>query len=172
VRTATDADTIISDITAVALNEYVEGKKFIGQVTFELITMSGDPTTFDLDINYGFAKYEDFGNHDFNTLGIEAVGYAGATDANFNITLFKHCDADWNYSAAAFESTPTVIIDLQTVHNTEYSTINGHPFAFKRIPMGVAVEGSASEGVVIRIVTGQNNTVQSMDLHIGVKFTE
>ena len=171
VRTTTDSEEVVAVCTGASLNAYYETvKKWIGEITFTLSSTAG--TAYNFDFNYGFCKYEDFGNHNFNVLGFEAVGTARATDAIFNITLYKHCSSDWNYSAAAFESTPTEIVDLQTVHNTEYSTINGHPFAFKRIPIGVTVAGAGSEGVVIRIVTGQNNTVQSMDLHIGVKFYE
>jgi len=170
VRTGSDSEAIVAVCTGASLNEYFETvKKWIGEITFTLSSTAG--TAYNFDFNYGLCKYEDFGNKNFNCLGFEAIGSAGATDANFNITLFKHCAADWNYSAAAFEPTPTVITDLQTVHNTEYSTINGHPFAFKRIPIGVAVSGSGSEGVVIRIVVGQNNTVQAMDMHVGIKYT-
>jgi hypothetical protein len=171
VRAAGDSEVIVADATAAALNTYYETtKKWIGQITFTLSSTAG--TAYNFDFNYGFAKYEDFGNHNFTTLGFEIVGEAGATDATFNVTLYKHCSADWNYSAAAFSPTPTVIVDLQTVHNTEYSTISGDPFAFKRFPLSTTVSGSTSEGVIVKIVTGQNNTVQSSDIHIGVKFYE
>lgn len=172
VRTATDADTICTDITALSLNEKSESKKFLGQVTFELITMSGSPTTFALDFNYAMAKTEDFGGHKFNLLAFEATGTAGANDASLNITLFKHCDSDWNYSAAAFEPTPTVIADMKTIHGAESEAISGDPINFRRIPIGEIVRGDLSEGLIIRIVTGANNTIQASTYHLGAKFVE
>jgi len=170
VRTATDADTISTDITTLSANDYLEAKKFIGAIVFELITISGSPTAFSLDFNYGYCKYEDFGNHDFEVKGFEAVGLGSAADASFNITLFHHTTTGWTYSAAAFEPDPPVICDLQTDHNTEYQVANGVPFAYKRFPLSTNVIGSGIGGVIVRIVTGQNNTVQAMDCHIGVKF--
>lgn len=170
VRNTGDSEVIVATCTGASLNAYYETtKKWIGEITFTLSSTAG--TAYNFDFNYGFCKYEDFGNKDFNCLGFEAVGSAGATDSDFDVILYKHCADDWNYSTAAFVPTPTILTDLQTVHGTEHSTINGHPFAFKRIPIGVAVEGSASEGVVVAIITGQNNTVQAMDVHIGVKYT-
>ena len=173
-RTASYADTIITDITSQTLDEYTEAVKFIGTVTFELIVTSGTPTTYSFDFNYGLVKYEDFGNNDFDITGFEVVGTAGATDANFNITLIHHNDEDWTYAATGFDITPTEITDLQTVHNTEYQLSNGEPFAFKRVPLNYAsvIHGGASEGVLIRVVTSANNSVQSMDAHIGVRIVE
>lgn len=171
VRTAVDSEVIVAACTGASLNAYYETtKKWIGIITFTLSSTAG--TAYNFDFNYGFCKYEDFGNHNFTTLGFEAVGSSGATDGSFDIILYHHCSSDWNYSAGAFVPTPTVITDLQTVHNTEYSTVNGHPFAFKRFPLSTVVAGAGSEGVVVKVVTGQNNTVQSSDIHIGVKFTE
>lgn len=170
VRTATDTDTILANITDVATDEYYEGKKFIGQVTYELFTVSGTPVNYSFDFNYGWAKYEDFGNHNFTLTGCESVGLSGATDANFDIIIYHHSNQGWTYSAAAFTAGGTRVTSLQSVHVTEYSTINGEPFAFKRIPITTVIDGADSEGVVIQIITGQNGTVQSMDTHLGVVF--
>lgn len=173
-RTPAYADTIITDITTQSINEYEEAAKFIGTVTYELIVISGTPTTYSFDFNYGLVKYEDFGNSNFDVNGFECVGLAGATDAAFNITLIHHNDEDWTYAATGFTITPTVIADLQTVHNTEYQLTNDDPFAFKLAPIGYpdVIQGSDSEGVVVRIVAGANSSVQSMDIHIGVRIIE
>jgi hypothetical protein len=167
-RTTSYIDVLSDDITSLSANEYLEGVKFIGQITYELYTVSGTPTTYSLDFNYGFAKYDDFGNLDFEVKAFEAVGLAGATDNSFDIILYHHQATGWTYSAAAFAPDPPVIVDLQTDHNTEYQLANGIPFAYKRTQLTTAVAGSEAEGVIIEIITGQNNSVQSMDAHLTV----
>jgi len=42
--------------------------------------------------------------------------------------------------------------------------------AYKRAGLTEAVDGSASEGVVVRVVTANNNSVQYGDIHIGVRL--
>ena len=60
-RTASYVDVMSADITTLSTDDYVEGVKFIGAVTFELYVVSGTPTAYSLDFNYGLVKYEDFG---------------------------------------------------------------------------------------------------------------
>lgn len=171
-RTPAYSYTIYDDITTATLNEYKEAPKFIGAVTYQLYVVSGTPTAYSFDFNYGFVKYEDFSNNDFDLLGFEVVGVAGATDAGFNITLIHHNDQDWVYAATGFAITPTVITDLQTVHNTEYTLSNGKPFAFKLAPLAYSsvIAGKDTEGIITRVVTTANNSVQSMDIHIGARI--
>jgi len=166
-RTASYEDILSLDITTLSKNKYIEGVKFIGLVTYELYTVSGAPVNFSLDINYGFVKYEDFGNQNFILKGFEAVGLAGATDAAFDIELIHHKSSIWTFSAAAF-TTPTPLYKMSTIYSTERSLINDEPFAFKRFPLTTAVIGAGEEGMIIKIVTTGNNSVQSMDMHIGV----
>lgn len=166
VRTGNDADTITTDITTLSTDDYLEAKKFIGTVTFELITTSGSPTTYALDINYGTAKYEDFGNVDFTTTGIEVVGLAGATDTNFDMSLLHHNAEGWTYSAASFEAGGTVIADLSDDMGPEDDLTNGQDFAWKRSNLDTFIDGTGSEGIIVKIVAGQNNSIQSMDIHI------
>lgn len=165
VRTANDADTIITDITAVSADQYIEAKKFIGTTTYELIATSGSPTTYSFDFNYGFIKYEDFGNIDFTATDFEMVGRAGANDTDFAVTLYKHSDIGWSYSAAAFTHGWTTICDLGTDHSTEDNIANGVDFAYKRAGLSTEVTGSMEEGIIIEIVTGANNSVQYADIH-------
>lgn len=172
VRNASATEVIIADIEAgtVITNAYFETSlKWIGQVTYTLQNDgAGDAVNFSLDFNYGFCKYEDFGNRDFNISDFEAVGVAAATDTAFNITLLHHSSAGWTYSAAAFDPGGTVIADMNTDHDTETSTINGEPIAYKRFNLDIDVDGSGSGGIVVKIITGQNNTVQSLDIHVGI----
>lgn len=167
VRTPADSEVIVADVTAVATDQYVESaKKFIGQVTY---TLGG--VTAGLDFNYGFAKYEDWGNRDFTVTDFEAVGLGGAADAaGFDIRLFHHSAVGWTYHATAFVPGGTVLADYQDTHDTEIAIASGEPFAFKVAGLATDVAGSSDEGVVVEITTGQNNTVQSMSLHIGCEL--
>ncbi|MHC4618410.1 MAG: hypothetical protein ACYTEQ_11740 [Planctomycetota bacterium] len=173
VRTAGDTEVVVADITALALNEFAEtAKKWLGQVTYTLQNAAGSTqTTFSVDFNYGFNKYEDFGNRDFTLTDFEVVGLGGAADSSFNIRLLLQSAAGWTYDAAAFVPGGTVILNMNTIHSTEQDVGNGLPFAFKRAALTQAVLGSQSQGLVVEITTGANNTVQEMATHIGVDIT-
>ena len=166
--TTSYTDTIIHDITSVALNEYYESEKFVGTVTFELITISGSPTTYSLDFNFGYAKYEDFGNRDFYVTGIECVGRGGGNDSGFGIELLHHSSTGWTYSATAFVPGNGVIASSFTDLSGYDDLANGIPWAWKRTNLNYAVDGTSSEGVIYRTTITQNNAVQDMDLHINV----
>lgn len=166
--TASDADTILTDITSVSTDEYYEAKKFLGTVTYELITMSGSPTTYSLDFNYGYAKYEDFGNRDAWVTGIEVVGLAAASDVSFNVELMYHTNTGWTYNATAFVPGNGVLASWDTDLGTKDDLSNGLPFAWKRTNVNTFIEGSGSEGIIVRITTGANNSVQSMDINLSI----
>jgi hypothetical protein len=168
VRTPADSETIVGDITALSLNQYVEGKKWIGAVTFELFVVSGAPTTYSLDFNYGFAKYEDFGNNDFTVEHFEVVGRAGGNDSNFGVTLFLHGTAGWTYAATGFTPGGTALADLGTDHVTEDDLNNGEYFAYKRSNLNTLVNGADSQGIVICAATSVGQAVEYMDAHVGV----
>lgn len=168
VRTGADTEVLTADVTTLTANQYLEtSKKWIGIVTFELFIVSGAPATYSADFNYGWAKYDDIGNRDFTITDLEAVGLAAATDALFDILLFKHDDQNWTYSAGAFSPGGTVLAQMSVDYVTERSAISNDYFAYKRANLLADVAGSASEGFLIRVVTGQPNTVQDCDLHIG-----
>jgi hypothetical protein len=171
-RTAADTENIVTDITALATDQYVESsKKWIGQVTIQFYTVSGSPTTYNADFNYGFCKYDDMGNRNFTVTDFEAVGLAGANDSSFNVSLLHHKSTGWTYSAAAFVPGNGFIVDMNTDHSTEQNLVNGDSFAYKRSSLSQAIVGGDSEGVVIKIVTGANSAVQDMDAHVGFNFT-
>jgi len=170
-RTTSDTETIVADITTMSTDEYFEtDKKWIGQVVYTLTVGATGHTAYAADFNYGYDKYEDFGNQNFTLTDFEAVGLAAANDGSFNIELLHHSSADWTYSAAAFVPGGTVLIAMETIHSTESDVDNGVAFAFKRAAMSTAISGSASEGLVIRVTTGANNTVQFLDMHIGMRI--
>ena len=43
---------------------------------------------------------------------------------------------------------------------------NNENFAWKRSTLAEYIDGSSDEGIIVKIVTGANNSVQSMDVHI------
>jgi hypothetical protein len=167
IRTVADSEVIVADCTAAALNGYYETtKKWLGQITYTLTSTAG--TAFSFDFNYGFAKYEDFGNIDFTVTDFEAVGYAGANEANFDIELLHHSITGWTYNAAAFVPGGTVIVQLSTDHSTDDQLVSGEHFAFKRAGFSTAITGSGSEGVLARVTTTANNAIEYLNIHIGI----
>ena len=150
-----------------AQNAYAETTlKWIGQVTFTLSSSGGG--SFNCSFNYGFSKYEDFGNQDFTVTDLECVGRGGAADAGFNIKLYHHSASGWAYAASGFVPGGTVLANMNTDHNTEINVADGHPINYKRANLNTDVGGNNGEGLVLEITTGQNRTIESMDAHIGV----
>jgi hypothetical protein len=168
-RTPAYTETLVDDITALSANEYVEGSKFIGQVTYTLEVGATGHTTYSLDFNYGFCKYEDFGNRNFTLTDFEVVGIAGANDAGVDIELLHHKTAGWTYHATAFVAGTTPITDFVTVNSTESDLDSGLPFAFKRAGLATPIAGAASEGTLVRLTTAVNNAVENATVHIGAR---
>jgi len=169
VLTPGDADTIISDITAVATDEFYEAKKFVGTTTYELITMSGSPTTYSLDFNYGYSKYEDLGNRDFYLTGLECIWQGGAADATtFDIILLHHKTTGWTYAASGFVAGDGSIAQRSVDQAGFLRVENGVDGAWKRTNINQFINGNGSEGIMFKIITGANGTIQTMDMHVGV----
>lgn len=172
-RTTSDTETIIADITAVSLDEYAESaKKWLGQITFELFTVSGSPTTFSLDFNYGISKYDDYGNNDFTLTDIEAVGFGGANDTGFDIKLLHHRSTGWTYAATGFSpiTAANTIVSLVGDHSTENKVILRQHFSWKRDNLSTVINGANGEGFLILISSSANNAVEYLNLHTGVIF--
>lgn len=168
-RSAADSETLVSDITAASVNDFFStAKKWLGTVTYTLTVVSGSPSAYNFDFNYGFCKYEDFGNQDFIVHFFEATGLSGGTDSGFNIKLYHHHPTGWTYAATGFVPGGTVLANMNTDHSTEQNLVNGEPFAYKRVDLNTEVDGRDSEGLVVEITTGANRAVESMDIHISV----
>jgi len=166
----TDTETIVADITAMTTDAYYEtSKKWLGQVTFTLTDLGG-ATTFDADFNYGFCKYEDFGNLDFTVEHFEAIGHADANESGLDFELLHHKATGWTYSAAGFVPGNSSIAKMSTDHGANVEFDDAEFFAYKRANLATAVSGSASEGVVVRITTAVNNSIENGTCHIGVTF--
>ncbi len=173
VRTAADTEILVADITAMATDQFFETiKKWIGQVTYTLQNAGGSTqTTFAADFNFGFAKYEDAQNTDFEITTFELVGRAGGNDAGFNVELCEHTAVGWTYSAAAFAPGVTpAIVDVAAIWSTESDLINGEHFAFKKLDLSTQIQGSEAEGFLVRVTTTANNAVETMNITVGGKF--
>jgi hypothetical protein len=170
-RTGGDSETIVSDITAASLNEMFEGKKWLGQITFTLTCSGGcTHTAYDFDFNYCLAKYEDWGNRDFKVTDLECTGLANANDSGFDVALMQHKATGWTYSVGAFTAGAPALYSMNATHGAEQDLVSGEQFAFKRSGLADVVVGSGSEGVLIRVATGANNSVSYMNCHIGVEL--
>jgi len=173
VRTASDTQVITDDITAPLLDSYMEPtKKFIGPVVYELYTVSGSPTTYSVSFNYGLIKYEDFGNRDFLLTDLEIAGLGGANDTAFQCILLKQSPDGWTYSAAAFEPGNGELGSIGASYVVEDNIFNGEPFQWKidSTALSDVILGSEDEGVILKIVTTANNTIQYLNAHIGASF--
>jgi hypothetical protein len=167
VLTPVDSEILTLDIASLSANQYLETtKKWVSSCTFSLFTTSGAPTAYDIDLNYGLCKYEDFGNKDFTVNKIEVVGLAGASDTGFDIHLLKHTDTGWTYHATAFDPGNGTLADWSTTMAPYDNLVNGENFAWKLSELAEFIDGTGSEGVIVEITTTQNNSVQSMDVHI------
>lgn len=171
VRDASGTETIVADITGMSTDAYYETTlKWIGQVTYTLTVGATGHTTYNADFNYGFAKYEDFANRDFTIRDFETTGLAAANDSSFDVQLLHHKDTGWTYSAAAFVPGTGALISLVGTYSTESDTDSASYFAYKRTGLSTAVTGTDIGGTLVKIICGQNNTVQRMDVHVGVEI--
>jgi hypothetical protein len=162
-RTPADSEVIVADTDAASTDEYFEtAKKWLGTVTYTLTGSSGAFT-----FNHGLCKYEDFGNRQFTITDFESVGLCNVNDGSFNIELLHHKATGWTYAASGFVAGTTPLLAMRTVHSTESDIDAGEGFAFKRVGLSTAVAGAGSEGIVVRVTTGINNSVTYMDTHIG-----
>jgi hypothetical protein len=158
---------ITEDITTLTANTYFEtSEKFSGQVTYELYVVSGTPVNYSLDFNYGYAKYEDFQNRDVTITELEAVWQGNATDTAFDIALLHHKTTGWTYAATGFLPGNGDICRKSVDQALAGDVVNGSDGAYKRIDLDEFIDGNGSEGVIIEVTTGQNSTIQTMDLHI------
>ncbi len=170
VRNAGGTEVIEATALVSATNSYYETiLKWIGTITY---TLTSDGGVFTYDFNYGFVKYEDFGNRAFTLNDIEAVGLADANDAAFDIEILHHKATGWTYAAAGFVPGAAALYKMTTIHSTESDIDNGEPFAFKRAGLSDSMDGSNGEGIIIRITTGAAKAVAYMDLHIGVEVVD
>jgi len=169
-RTTSYVEVLTDDITTLSLNDYLEAGKCLGPIEFELYVVSGSPTAYSLDFNYGICKYEDFGNRNFMITDFEVVGYGDGNDTDFNVELLEHGVTGWTYSASGFVPGNGAICELSADHGTDDQVRNNQSFAYKRAGLDTPVSSAGIGGIVIRITTTNTSTVQIMTAHVGVEF--
>ena len=174
VRNAAGSEVIVADITTMTTDAYYETNlKWIGQVVYTIQPAgAGTHTTFESTYNYGLAKYEDFGNRDLLLTDFEVTGRAGANDTGPNFELLHHKSTGWTYDAAAFVPGDGGICDMQTDYNTEYEFSIGENFAYKRASLSTVVHGADSEGLIVRITTTANKSIDIANIHVGGIYSE
>jgi hypothetical protein len=166
-QTAAQTKTISNDITALTANTLVEtSDKFSGQVTFELFVVSGAPTTYSLDFNYGYSKYEDFNNNDYTLTGFEAKWRGGANDTGADIAVLHHKPTGWTYAATGFVAGNGDIARKSVDQAIDGNISNGLDGAWERVGLDTFINGNNGEGAIIQITTGAAGTFQTLDLHI------
>ncbi len=169
-RTTSDTEVVIADVTGMTTDTYAEtAKKWIGQVTYTIQNAgAGTHTTFTAVFNYGFSKYNDIGNSDFQLQQFDAVGRAGGSDSSFDLEVLHHKTTGWTYHASAFVAGAAPIVKLSTLYSTESDLANGEAFAFKRTGLSTNILGNGEEGFLVRVTTGTNNSVEFLDFGVTV----
>jgi hypothetical protein len=158
---------ITDDITTLTSNVYYETiEKFSGEMTFELYVVSGTPTAYSLDFNYGYSKYEDLNDSNFTVVGFESLWRASWDDPAFNIELLLHHPEGWAHAATGFIPGNSSICEKAVDQALAGNTINGLDGSYKRTDLNEYIHGSVDHGVLIRVTTGNKSTIQTMDMHI------
>jgi len=173
IQTAGQTGIITDDITTLTADTYYEtAEKFSGQVTYELYVVSGSPTVFNLDFNFGYSKYEDFQNRDFTVTGFEIVWQGNANDATFDAALMHHAPIGWTYAATGFEPGNSDICRKSVDQQLAGDVVNNQDGSYKRTGLDFFVAGEGSEGIIIQLLTGASNTIQTADIHVTGKSEE
>ncbi len=165
VRNDADTEVLVADTDAATTDQYFETtKRWLGQITYTLTGSSGAFT-----FNYGFAEYEDFGNHDFTVTDFEMTGKAGGAVTDLDITLIHHKSDGWTYAATGFIPGSGNICDMAVDYGTNDDLSTGEPyFAYKRKGLSTLVTGSGQEGILVRINITTNNAIDYGVAHVGV----
>jgi hypothetical protein len=173
IQVAGQSGIITEDITTLTADVYYEtSEKFSGQITFELYVVSGTPTSYSLDFNYGYSKYEDFQNRDFTVTGFNMVWQGNANDSAFDVALMHHSSVGWTYATTGFEPGNGDICRKSVDQQLAGDVFNGEDGAYKRTGLNYYVAGEGSEGILVQITTGQNGTIQTSDINVLGKSEE
>ena len=164
---------IIEDITTLTADVYYETvEKFSGEITFELYVVSGTPTAYSLDFNYGYSKYEDFQNRDFTVTGFEMTWQGNANDSVFDVALMHHSSMGWTYATTGFVAGNGDICRKSVDQQLAGDVADGEDGAYKRTGLNYYVAGEGSEGIIVQITTGANGTIQTGDINVVGKSEE
>lgn len=145
--TSPDTATITVINSASSGTYYETPEKWNGQIKIEKIAGS-----MDRDVNYGLNAYYDRGKTDFTVTGVTCEAFGGYTDATADVKILHHNATGWTFQAAAPPDPPAAISSSLSTHGL--GTVENKRWRWKRTDLSTAVEGSASEGIIVEIVTG------------------
>lgn len=153
VRTPGDSEVITLPAGS-ASGFYVEtDKKWLGTVTF---TRTAGPA---IQGNFGYAKYWDSNNMDFDIRGLEVTGAAFQTDPTVNVQLRRHGTAGWTFNSGAEPTPPPPLATLQGNHGSDDGIVAGQEFAWKLDNLDEIVLGTQTEGVLWEINASVLNSI-------------
>ena len=153
VRTTSDTQ-VLSLNNAAAGSMFETTKKWIGQITVNKTAGT------DRLCNYGFTKYWDSNNTDFQVKNINVTWLGGANDSGADIILRHHKATGWTYNAGSTPTPPTPIASMQADYVTEFHIVNGQNGAYKEGNLATNINGAGEEGTIIEIVTTANKTFE------------
>ena len=80
----------------------------------------------------------------------------------------RHSSSGWTYHATAFVPGGTVIAQLSTDHSTDDGVDNDSHFAYKRTNLATVIDGTGLEGTVVAVTAAVNNSIDYLNVHLGV----
>jgi hypothetical protein len=173
VQLADQTGIITEDITTLTANIMAETvEKFSGQISIELYVVSGVPTAYSLTFNYGYSKYEDLENRNVTITAVECVWQGNALDTEFDVALLHHKSTGWTYAATGFNPGDGDIVRKSVDQILAGDVVNNEDGSWKRVDINQFIEGNALEGILFQIITTQNNTIQTMDIHLAAVSEE
>jgi hypothetical protein len=156
----TDDITTLTGTTGAGLGIMVEtAEKFSGQVSIELYVVSGSPTTYSLDFNYGFSKYEDFQNRDVTIQSFEVLWTGRAAETGFDIALLHHQPIGWTYAATGFVAGDGDIARRSVDQALAFNVASGVSGSWKRVNINEFIDGDTLSGIIIKMDTATNNSI-------------
>mgnify|MGYP003652613373 CR=1 FL=1 len=171
---AAQTSIISEDITTLTVDTlYETSALFSGEFTIEFYTVSGSPTTYSLDFNYGYSQYDDFSSRDATILSFEVDWNGDGTDNNFDVELFLHQNTGWTYAAIGFEPGNGKIAQRlvnQQLAGDVANDVNGKWVAssLNQIILG----SSGGQGFLMRVSNGIGNSIQIMNATISAVSEE
>jgi len=147
VRVGSDTEDIVIPDSTPANSYFETSKKWNGQVTIE--TVAGTA----IQCNYGYTKYHDAGNQDFDVLGLETIWSSDSTDSSSDIELLHHRATGWTFNGGGEPTVPTPLAARSTDHAPDTDHFVGQG-AWKRTNLSTFINGADSEGVLFRVTSG------------------
>lgn len=147
VQTGSDSEDIVIPSATPANSFFETSKKWNGQVTVEAIAGTA------VACNYGWNKYHDVGNTDFQVVGLECLWESDSSDSGSDIVLLHHKSSGWTFNPGADPTPPAPI----AARSSDHSGNNSHeigPGAWKRTDLNILIAGSQSEGILFCVTSG------------------